>query len=213
MIRPIYYLAVLIVSSAALSASAQDFTTQDPRYTTTPSQYTTTPAQYTTTPAQYTTTPAAYIPQVGVLPITNVPTPTIPGNLPNTTSGLPLTNPLNSSNINTTNVNGSNVNTANLQVPTTTQTQQAQLVQVIDPQEEAPIVPLPLSDVTNETEPLVEQFARLVLQLDDEETLQFVSDYFDFVAQLGLEPSELSWSIRFKIVLYLTLGRLLESPV
>ncbi|QDU74694.1 hypothetical protein Pan97_17070 [Bremerella volcania] len=183
-------LVLLLVSSIA---SAQDFTTQDPRYTTTPSQYTTTPAAYTTTPSRYTTTPPEYVPQADTVPTT--PTiPTIPTNVPGTGNNPLPTNPVTS--------------TSSTRV-TATQTLQSQSVEVVAVEEETESVEVLESEETSETDPLIELFAGCVLQLDEEETQQFAADYDEVVAQVGPESSEVSWSTRFKIVLYLTLRRML----
>ncbi|MBA2115834.1 hypothetical protein [Bremerella alba] len=189
----------LALSSVALSAAAQDFTTQDPRYTTTPSEYTTTPAQYTTTPSEYTTTPPEYLPQADTVPDTDVTVPTIPDDLPDVgdlgdlDDDLLPTSPLSSTTLEAESISED-------------EPQFLQSVPVEDEQANARVIE---SDTTTESESMVALFAETVLRLDEEETQQFVTDYDEIVAELGLEPSEVGWSTRFKIVLYLTLGRLL----
>lgn len=194
MIRFASVLVVAALSSVACLASAQDFTTQDPRYTTTPPQYTTTPAQYTTTPSQYTTTPPEYLPQADTVTLPGGITPTIPPNLPG------------SLNTGTNTGQRSGTNLGSITVPQTLQSQQLEDIVVGEVPEVIPSLEL---ETPIASEPRVEWFARFVLRLDETETQQMVGDYFALLAQLGLSPDELSESTRVKIVLYLTLGRLL----
>lgn len=199
MIRLAQVFMLLAVSSIACAASAQDFTTQDPRYTTTPPEYTTTPEEYTTTPSQYTTTPPEYIPQADTVPPTGGPTtPTIP-TIPGTGNG---NNPLPNT---PTAVTGTNTGTT---VASQSVTSQAFVEEETTVEETETVEPLE-ADSATETDSLIESFAGCVLRLDEEETQQFVDDYNETLAELGLKESEVGWSTRFQVVLYLTLRHLL----
>ncbi|MEW4562378.1 hypothetical protein AB1K70_07625 [Bremerella sp. JC770] len=190
MIRSAPLLASFLLLTATLSASAQDFTTQDPRYTTTPEEYTTTPEQYTTTPSQYTTTPAEYLPQAGTtLPDIDVPLPDLPDDVTDVVddvSGI------------------TQVNDTNVEAFAAPQLQQTALV---EGEQESLVIAE--SEVVSETEPAVELVAAGVLQLDEEETQQFIDDYNEVLVDLGLEAGDIRWSTKFKIVLYLALRKLL----
>jgi len=68
---------------------------------------------------------------------------------------------------------------------------------------------VPGEETTTGNERVVELFAALVLRLDEGETQQFVGDYQQVVADLGLQSSEVTAEVNVRIVLYLTLSRLL----
>ncbi|EAQ79806.1 hypothetical protein DSM3645_21739 [Blastopirellula marina DSM 3645] len=58
-------------------------------------------------------------------------------------------------------------------------------------------------------ETLVELYAQCVLQLDEMETEQFVSDFEDVAVQLGLAPGDVGLRVGVKILLCLSLERML----
>ena len=204
MIRLAVGLVLVVFTGAAHLASAQDFTTQDPRYTTTPPQYTTTPArytttppQYTTTPPQYTTTPAAYVPQADTVPSTDPTTPTIPRNRSGTGNSLLQNGQLTGTDLSGTDL--SNTDLSSLVI---------QQAGASTPSGTSLRMQVPTGD-----EPLVEMFAQSLLQLDDEQTEQFIGDYYRVVLSLGLDPSEVSVGAKFTIVLYLTVSRWLGLSI
>lgn len=236
MIRFFYSCTSLVLLSLVGSVSAQDFTTQDPRYTTTPPQYTTTPPQYTTTPPQYTTTPPqytttppAYVPQADTVPSNN-PTqpsnpsfpnnPNIPSNISNRVNGLGSGNgsttgstmfmpsQLNGNNTSTT---PSSQRTISPEVPAASTQPMAEPPTPTEIPADASMSTTPVMPTISpsNSDQLIGVFAQIVLGLDEDNTQQFVSDYDEVVAQLELQPGEVSASVSVRIVLYLTLKHLL----
>lgn len=173
-----------------------------------------TPPQYTTTPSQYTTTPPEYIPLPDTVPSTpntggqgpggqnppniNFPNPTTPVNNPSTpvrSATIPVTDPT---------VPGDGEQPADNLGEATGDPSMGGVPTVTPDQSQT---------TNNNVERAVQSFGTYVLGLDEVGSQQFVTDFGTLAGQLGFQTEEVDFQTGVRMVIYLTVSRLLGLSI